>query len=183
MKQGQKKYAISVKYMKKLKKYAKILEKDLYLAIKSDLPEYNFMNWSLVPCDFIENKAKKKKTRLHGGRHEKCYVIDILELYTNDYSGLILNNRSIMIPKGYKYIREYNRFEKSYIIDDEYGYMKKVIFPVSFSPSYARVPPIVLSSWVTYIIWIIPLTLIILLIVYHHKFRKIGFAYFLFVFL
>lgn len=60
-------------------------------------------------------------------------------------------------------------------------YLRKIFFPLNLSPSYARTPQIVLSSWASYFIWIIPISLLVLLGIYHRKIKNVSFAYFVFI--
>ncbi len=60
-------------------------------------------------------------------------------------------------------------------------YLKKIFIPLNFSPSYARTTQRVLSSWMPYVIWIIPLIFLILLIAYRKRIKNVSFAYFVFI--
>jgi len=126
MRENEKEYVISMNYMDKLKEYAQILNYPLFFAIKANLVEYNFFQWMLVPSTFIENKGIIKKTKIHGGRNEKCYVIDVLDLLTNDHSGLWFYNYSIMLQKGTQYIRNYTKNKKTCLRDEKLGYITKI---------------------------------------------------------
>ncbi len=126
MKENQKEYVVSLKYMERLKEYARMMKRPLFFAIKADLVDYNFLQWMLIPSSFIEDRGTIKKTRLHGGRNEECFVIDVLEMFTNDYSGLWFHNYNIMVPKGYQYIRKYSKSEKTFLMRDNFGYIKKI---------------------------------------------------------
>jgi len=127
MKENQKEYAVSLNYMEKLKEYALMMDRPLFFAIKANLVDINFLPWMLIPSTFIEEKGKIKKIRLHGGRNEKCFVIDVLEMFSNDYSGLWFHNYNIMVPKGYQYIRKYSKSVKTFMMRDNFGYITNIM--------------------------------------------------------
>ena len=77
---------------------------------------------------------------------------------------------------------EVSLFSRFFVwMDSLVFYLKKIFIPFNFSPSYARTAQRVLSSWMPYVIWIIPFIFLILLIAYRKRIKNVSFAYFVFI--
>ncbi len=60
-------------------------------------------------------------------------------------------------------------------------YVIKILLPIHLSPSYARTPQVVLSHWYTYVIWIIPIVLFLVMLIKKKKLFWVLFAFSIFV--
>lgn len=60
-------------------------------------------------------------------------------------------------------------------------YFSKIIFPLNLSPSYHRIPQIVLGKWQTYFLWIIPVIIASILWKIKKKHSLLGISFLLFI--
>lgn len=126
MKENEQEFIISLRYMEKLYSYVSMYKIPLYFAIKTNLTKYGFKQWLLVPYSLIKNEAKIELKKTHGRIEEKSYVIDVLKLIEKDHMGLWFHNYSILIPQGFKIVKEYSKIQNSPIKNNEYGCLIKL---------------------------------------------------------
>lgn len=123
---NQKEFVISREYFNKLLRFSNIYSLPLYFAIKVNLIEYGLIQWFLVPSSVIEENSEIEERRIHGGRRESCYIVDVLTLLREDYSCLWLSNYSVYVQKGFKVVKEYSPEPISPIQSNELGYLVRV---------------------------------------------------------
>jgi len=60
-------------------------------------------------------------------------------------------------------------------------YLCKILIPLGLSPSYARTPQVVLDFWYTYVAWLIPIGLLIILFIKRKRIPFVLFAFLVFI--
>lgn len=60
-------------------------------------------------------------------------------------------------------------------------YLLKILLPLGLSPSYARIPPLVLDFWYTYVAWVIPTGLFAILIIKRKRIPVVLFSFLVFI--
>lgn len=116
-------FKISEEASNKLINYSLLYSLPMYIAIKMNCKAHK--GWLLSPLNEILSKSQKGKFTING-RKQEGYSINLTELIKIDYSGLWLNNFSLIIEKGTIIKKTYSKNSEGLgLVNESYGNLIK----------------------------------------------------------
>ena len=98
-------FNIPLKEFNKLTEYSISYNLPLYFALKFDNEFSNW--WYLIPGSVLKSHSSIKKMKIKN-RKQMVYSLPLGKVVKADFSGMFLNNYTVMLPEGVKISKKYN---------------------------------------------------------------------------